>query len=202
MNSIMSKLSPSVTDMIRMDHTHVQSAFHRYEPGASARTRQAIVNTACLEIEIHAQLEEEIFYPAMRALSTDNDLLDKSLPEHREMRRLAGELRGMDPMSATYTSTFMKLMRDVLHHVADEETTLLPDAERLLGDRLGELGAQMTKRRLQLAAPHASEIAVNTARAFPAMSMLLAAGTVVAGTYLFRRSFASGVKTRGVTVSG
>jgi hypothetical protein len=66
---------------------------------------------------------------------------------------------------------------------------LLPEAERLLADRLGELGALMTKRRLQLAAPHASEIAANTARALPAMSMLLAAGTVIAGTYLFRRSF-------------
>ena len=203
MNSFLNKLSPSVTDMIRMDHAHVQSAFHRYQPGATARTRQAIVNTVCLEIEIHAQLEEEIFYPAMRALSTENELLDKSLPEHREMRRLAGELRGMDPMSATYNSTFMKLMRDVLHHVADEETMLLPDAERLLGERLGELGAQMTKRRLQLAAPHASEIAVNTARAFPAMSMLLAAGTVVAGTYLFRRSFARQVSEQpGLTGSG
>ena len=94
----------------------------------------------------------------------------------------------MDPMNPDYTDTFMTLMRDMLHHAADEETLLLPDAERLLGDRLGELGAEMTRRRLQLAAPHASEIAVNTVRAFPAMSVLLGAGAVVAGTYLFRRS--------------
>jgi len=189
MNAIMKRLSPSVTDMIRMDHAHVQSAFHRYHPDDSPRSRQAIVNTACLEIEIHAQLEEEIFYPAMRALVKDNALVDKSLTEHCEMRQLVSELRGMDALNPGYTDTFMTLMRDVLHHAADEETQLLPEAERLLGDRLGELGAEMTRRRLQLAAPHASEIAVNTVRAFPAMSVLLGAGALVAGTYLFRRSF-------------
>jgi hypothetical protein len=189
MNALVERLSPSVTDMIRMDHSHVQAAFHRFQPGGPAKTRQAIVHMACLEIEIHAQLEEEIFYPAMRALSSESALLDKSFPEHREMRRLVAELRGMDPMNPAYDSTFLELMRNVLHHVADEETMLLPEAERLLADRLGELGALMTKRRLQLAAPHASEIAANTARALPAMSMLLAAGTVIAGTYLFRRSF-------------
>jgi hemerythrin superfamily protein len=188
MNAIMNRLSPSVTDMIRMDHTHVQWAFHRYEPDASPRSRQAIVNTVCLEIEIHAQLEEEIFYPAMRAFVAENPLLEKSFSDHHEMRRLVVELRGMDPMNPAYSRAFMDLMRDVLHHAADEETLLLPEAERLLGERLGELGAQMTKRRLQLAAPHASEIAVNTVRAFPAMSVLLGAGALVAGTYLFRRS--------------
>ncbi len=189
MNALMNRLSPSVTDLIRMDHAHVQSAFHRYQPGDPPRSRQAIVNTACLEIQIHAQLEEEIFYPAMRSLVKDNALIDKSFAEHREMRRLVSELRGMDPMNPGYTDTFMTLMRDVLHHAADEETLLLPDAERLLGERLGELGAEMTRRRLQLAAPHASEIAVNTVRAFPAMSVLLGAGALVAGTYLFKRSF-------------
>lgn len=187
--TIVNRLSPSVTDMIRMDHAHVQSAFHRYQPEDSPRSRQAIVNTACLEIEIHAELEEEIFYPAMREVAKDNALVDKSAAEHAEMRRLVKELRVMDPMNPGYSDTFMALMREMLHHAADEETLLLPDAERLLGDRLGELGAEMTRRRLQLAAPHASEIAVNTVRAFPAMSVLLGAGALVAGTYLFRRSF-------------
>ena len=55
----------------------------------------------------------------------------------------------MQPGDAAYDETVMELMRDVLHHVADEETMLLPDAERRLGDQLNELGAQMTKRRLK-----------------------------------------------------
>jgi hemerythrin superfamily protein len=189
MKSLTSTLSPTITNLIRMDHTHVLTTFHQYEIGTNPGTKQALVNTACLALEIHAQLEEEIFYPAMRTAGVDPAILDKSIPEHNEMRRLINDLRSMKPADPTYDQTFMQLMRDVMHHVADEETTLLPDAERLLADRLGELGAEMTKRRLQLAAPRAGEIAVNTMRGLPTSSMLVAAGAVLAGTYLARRAF-------------
>ncbi|MDB5841560.1 MAG: hemerythrin protein [Herminiimonas sp.] len=188
MNAIAKKLSPTITNMIRMDHTHVLETFHQYEIGTKPRVKQALVNTACVALEIHAQLEEEIFYPAMRTVSTDSAVLEKSYPEHDAMRTLIAQLRAMEPTDAEYDQTFMKLMRDVMHHVADEETTLLPDAERLLTDRLGELGAEMTKRRLQLAAPRAGEIAYNTVRGLPTTSMLVAAGAVLAGTYLVKRS--------------
>lgn len=189
-NTFANTLSPTITNMIRMDHTHVLSTFHQYEIGSSPQTKQALVNTACLALEIHAQLEEEIFYPAMRAIAADTPIVEKSVPEHNEIRRLISQLRAMRPGDTTYDQTFMELMRHVMHHVADEETTLLPDAERLLGDRLGELGAQMTKRRIQLTAPHAGEIAVNTMRGLPTTSMLMAAGALVAGTYLMKRRFA------------
>lgn len=190
MNALASKLSPSITNMIRMDHTHVLATFHQYEMDSAPKTKQALVNTACLALEIHAQLEEEIFYPALRAVAGDSATLDKSVPEHNEMRKLIDQLRGMAPTDAGYDQTFMQLMQDVMHHVADEETILLPQAEIKLHDRLSELGAEMTKRRLQLAAPHAGEIAMNTIRSFPTSSMLMAAGAVLAGTYLVRRSFA------------
>jgi hypothetical protein len=104
------------------------------------------------------------------------------------MRESIARLRGMEPTDFGYDETFMQLMREVVHHVADEETVLLPEAERVLKDRLGELGAEMTKRRLQLAAPRAGEIAANTVRGMPTTSMLVAAGTLIAGTYLVRRS--------------
>jgi hemerythrin superfamily protein len=182
--------SPTITNMIRMDHTHVMTTFHQYEMDSSPQTKQALVNTACLALEIHAQLEEEIFYPEMQQFSADASTVKKSVPEHDEMRRLIGELRSMDPTDRDYDSTFMELMRDVMHHVADEETTLLPDAERLLGeDRLSELGAQMTKRRMQLSAPRAGEIAFNTLRGMPTSTMLMAAGALLAGTYIARRAF-------------
>jgi hemerythrin superfamily protein len=174
--------------MIRMDHTHVLATFHQYDSNASDQTRQALVNQVCLALEIHAQLEEEIFYPAVRSVAANNEVLNKSVPEHDQMRQLIGRLRDMAPDDLTYDSTFMELMRDVMHHVADEETVLLPEAERLLADRLNELGAQMTKRRLQLAAPHTGEIAINTVRTMPASSMLMAAGALLAGGYLFKRS--------------
>lgn len=183
MNALLNKVMPTATNMIRMDHTHVMTAFHQYEIGSSPRTKQALGNTICLALEIHAQLEEEIFYPAMRG--SDPDQVEKSYPEHGEIKRLIGELRAMDASSAQYDETLMQLMREVIHHVADEETILLPDAERRLGpERLSELGTEMTKRRLQLSAPHAGEMAMNTMRAMPTSTMLMAAGALLAGTYL------------------
>ncbi len=188
MNTFTSKMSPTITHMIRMDHSHVLASFHQYEADTAAKTKQALVKTVCLALEIHAQLEEEIFYPALRAEIADNPVLNKSVPEHDQLRQLIAQLRTMTPDDAAYDDTFMQLMRNVMHHVADEETSLLPTAERVLAGRLNELGAQMTKRRLQLAAPHAGEIAMNTVRTMPASSMLMAAGALLAGSYLVSRS--------------
>ena len=169
---------PTITNMIRADHTHVLATFHQYEIDTAPGTKRALVNTICLALEIHAQLEEEIFYPAMREIARDADVVAKSFPEHDEMRRLIARLRGMEPSEAEYDRTVMELMRDVMHHVADEETILLPDAERSLADRLEELGATMTKRRLELTAPKAVEIAWNTVRSLPASNVLMGAGAL------------------------
>jgi hypothetical protein len=185
MNTILETVSPSATDMIRADHTRVLATFHRYAADASPRVKQGLVNTICLALEVHAQLEEEIFYPALRSI--DPDIVAKSLPEHAEMKRLIGALRGMASSDPQYDATFMELMRKVVHHVADEETTLLPDAERALHDRLGELGARMAKRRLQLSAPRAREMARNMAQAGPGKGLLIGAGAAILGGAVLAR---------------
>jgi len=176
---------PTVTNMIRADHTHVLATFHQYEVDTAPGTKRALVNTICLALEIHAQLEEEIFYPAMRELSGDAGVIAKSVPEHDEMRRLVARLRGMEPDDAGYDRAVMELMRDVLHHVADEETILLPDAERALKGRLEELGSAMTRRRFELVAPKSLEIAWNTVRALPASNVLMGAGALALAAMLF-----------------
>jgi hypothetical protein len=170
--------------MIRADHTRVMAAFHRYKLDAAPAMRQALAGSICLALEVHAQVEEEIFYPAMR--EADASILEKLEPEHEEMRRLMTMLRSLEPADAQYDQTLMELMRQVIHHVADEETILLPSAESLLGPRLGELGARMTRRRLELTAPRAGELVRHKARAMPSATMLAAAGAVVAGLYLLR----------------
>ena len=138
--------------MIRLDHMHVLSTFHQYEIDTPPRVKKGLVDTICVSIEIHSQLEEEIFYPALRAVA-ETEIVRKSMPEHHQMRQLITQLRNLEPTDATYDETFFQLMNVVMHHVADEETLLLPTAERVLADRLGELGAEMTKRRMQLAVP-------------------------------------------------
>jgi hemerythrin superfamily protein len=185
-SNALSSLSPPITKMIRMDHSHVMVLSHKYTADTSPQRKQAIVKSVCLALEVHAQLEEEIFYPALQEVNAGSDVLAKSKPEHDDMRRMIDELRQMDAGDGRYDETFHRLMRAVMHHVADEEAELLPEAERLLGDRLRELGAQMTRRRLQLAAPHIGEIASNQARAMPASTMVVAGGLLLTAFLLGR----------------
>jgi Hemerythrin HHE cation binding domain len=190
--------------MIRMDHTHAMTLFHRFKADTTPSRKRALVRNACLAIEIHAQLEDQIFYPALRGVLTGDEVLDKSEPEHERMRQLIGELReriGADDDSSagtTFDDKFMDLMRLVIHHVADEETQLLPAAERLLSDRLSDLGVEMTKRRIELLKPHAGELAATTMRSFPvgavAGAALLTAGAMAVGAMLFSRG---GKSTQG-----
>jgi hemerythrin superfamily protein len=193
MNALINHVTPSITTMIRMDHSHVLALFHRYRPDSSASRKRALVTNACLALEVHAQLEEEIFYPELRSMMNEDPIFQKSEPEHAEMRRLVGELRERAADGAVgdlaYDDKFLELMRIVIHHVADEETTLLPMAERLLGiEKLGQLGAQMTRRRVELIKPHAGQFVVTAARSFPvgaaAGAALLAAGAIAIGVAL------------------
>jgi hemerythrin superfamily protein len=178
MHSLLRKVGPSATDMIRADHTRVIAVFHRYKADSSPAKKQAIVTMVCTALQVHARMEEDVFYPAMRAAGST--LLDELEPEHEEMRSLIATLSGMQPDDPQYDLTFMELMRAVIHHVADEETMLLTHAESVLGNRLGELGAQMMKRRMELM-PQAG------AAAKPAAALAVAAGALLAGLWLVRR---------------
>lgn len=177
---------PDITTLIRMDHTHVLTTFHQYRQSSRPEVKRGLVQAACMALEIHAQLEEEIFYPAVMELSS-NELFKKNVPEHDEMRRLITLLRSMEPTDVRYDDTFLELMRNVMHHVADEETIMLPEAERLLQDHLGELGLRMTRRRMQLLAPRAGEMASNMARAMPASSVAMTLGLLATGLWLGMR---------------
>jgi hemerythrin-like domain-containing protein len=198
MKTMMSRLSPSATAIIRMDHMHVLSTFHSYRIDLPPDKKRMLVDTISLALEIHARLEEEIFYPAMRR--HDAELVEKSVPEHNEMRRLIARLREMQAGDLAFDNTVMELMRDVMRHVADEETILLPDAERVLGDRLNDLGAQMTRRRFELAGPRADQIAVNTVRAFPGTTLVTAGGLVLVA-FLGGLALARSPRGRAVSAS-
>ena len=190
----LNKLSPTITDMIRFDHSHVLVTFHQYTTSQKPKVKKALAETICTALEIHATLEEEIFYPVMRQLEGTNPTMLKAEPEHNDMRRVIAQLRATRPTEARHDELMHELMRDVMHHVADEETVLLPDAERKLPrERLSELGAEMTRRRLQLVTPQAGKIATNTAVGFSGSTMAMVlgiAGAAFAATKLFPRKSA------------
>lgn len=188
MNPVVSKLSPTAARMIRMDHSHVLAQFHKLDPDTSATVRSGVLRSICAALEIHAQLEEEIFYPALRKAGIAVPALEKSVPEHDEMRRLIERVRASDTEGEQPNEAIFELMNAVMHHVADEETQLLPAAEKALGkERLSELGAEMTARRLELAKPRAGELAVNLVKAAPGKTALATVGVLVAGTLLVNR---------------
>jgi hypothetical protein len=186
MTALTDKLVPDVTTLIRLDHSQVLATFRQYKPDSPRKVKQGLVHAACLALEIHTQLEEEIFYPVLRTLS-ESETLQKALPEHDEVRRLISLLRSMEPTDARYDETFMALMRCVMHHVAYEEATLLPEAERLMPERMAELGRQMTRRRLQLSAPRAGEMAANMARAMTRSTLVVSLRFLTAGLWLGMR---------------
>ncbi|MES2742126.1 MAG: hemerythrin domain-containing protein [Pseudomonadota bacterium] len=163
----LSKLSPTVTDMIRFDHSHVFVTFHQFTQNKKPSVKKALSDTICAALEIHATLEEEIFYPAMQTIDANDPVLQKSPQEHGDMKRLIAELRAIPGADERHDRVLMELMREVIHHVADEETVILPIAERKLSkDRLSELGAEMSARRVALLAPQAGKVALSHALGF------------------------------------
>ena len=190
MNSMLERVSPGITAMIRVDHSHVLALLRRFKPDVSSSRKHALATNACLALEIHAQLEEEIFYPALRPVLADDAVMQKSEPEHDEMRDKVATLRALQPTDPAFDTTLFDLMRLVMHHVADEETQLLPEAERLLASQLSDLGARMTKRRLELLGPRSGELAGSMARSMSTGTLLAAAGTLAAvgGILLSRRN--------------
>jgi hypothetical protein len=179
-------VSPSITDMIRFDHSHVMLTWHQYVATKKPVVKQALAETICDALEMHATLEEEIFYPTLRQLGLGGDALGKSVPEHAEMRALIARIRSSDPTETRYDQLVAELMRDVMKHVADEETIVIPDAERnLSATRLNEMGMQMNKRRVQLLAPKAGKIAASTLVGFSSSTTALV-GTAVGALLLGR----------------
>jgi len=187
MQTVMRTLAPSATTQLRADHAHVLTTFHQFEVDESPQTKHALVNSICRALDIHAQLEEQLFYPEMQRVVPA--LVEKSVPEHAEMRRLIATLMQMQPTHPQYDPTFLNLMRIVIHHVSDEETMVFPEAERLLGDTLNEIGAHMAVRRIELTVPQMPDMARESLSALPSSLMFAAAGAVIAGSYVLRHAF-------------
>jgi hypothetical protein len=157
MTSVAGMLCPSVIVQIHFDHLHVLALHQQYRSDSAPLAKQGLVDSVCRALEVHEQLEDEIFYPALEAVN--GPVMDQHAASHGEMLRSIDALREMDTYDADYDAAFRALMHAVIHHAADEETIVLPDAERLLAGDLDALGARMARRRLELVAPIAGAVA-------------------------------------------
>ena len=149
-------------ELLKADHAKVQELFRRYEK-AGGQQRE-IAEQIFTELEMHATLEEELFYPALRghmepvaaaAEETEDeeeDFVAEALEEHREVKTLIATLRALDPGDAQFQTKFAELREGVEEHVGMEEDELMPEAMAALGGELERLGQRMEVRKEQLMA--------------------------------------------------
>ena len=141
---------PNALEMLREDHQKVQSLFEEFE-SADNRSRAGIANQILTELEIHATLEETLIYPAIREALDEDDMMDEALEEHHVVKAMIKELRKMQPKDERYRAKFKVLSEIVQHHVEEEESEILPQAEETDLD-FNALGQEALMRKEKLIA--------------------------------------------------
>jgi hemerythrin superfamily protein len=142
-------------DLLRQDHIKVKELFTAFEQTDDEATKKGIVDAALLELEVHAQLEEETFYPAVRDRvqgdEENEELMDEADEEHHVAKVLIAELMEMDAGDSHYDAKFKVLAENVKHHIEEEEGEMFPAAAEVLdeGD-LTALGTVMVERKQQI----------------------------------------------------
>lgn len=137
--------------ILKKDHGKVQKIFQDFDKAQDEATKQKLVETACNELTIHAQVEEEIFYPAARQALGDGKLLDEASVEHESAAQLINKLQEMQPGQSKYEAVFTVLGEYVNHHIKEEEDELFPKIKKSDLD-LEALGQQIMERKEQLKA--------------------------------------------------
>jgi hemerythrin superfamily protein len=128
-----------VFDMLKKDHKKVEGLFDEFEAAEDARSKTRIIQETLRELEVHAQLEEELIYPAIRKKIDEADIMDEALEEHHVAHLLINELKRMKHSDGRYEAKFTVLGESIKHHVKEEEGTMFPEAEKadLNWDELG-----------------------------------------------------------------
>jgi hemerythrin superfamily protein len=140
---------PNATQMIRQDHRKVEGLFKKFEQTKGAQAKRRLAENAMAELEVHAALEEEIFYPAVKKEVDDGSMVQEAIEEHQTVKQLISELKGMDETDEEFESQFSQLVENVQHHVEEEENEMLPKAEESSLD-LNSLGQQMSRRKQEM----------------------------------------------------
>jgi hemerythrin superfamily protein len=118
-----------VVAMLKEDHEKVKELFEEFE-SAEGRERAEIAATAILELEVHAELEEKLIYPAIRQEIEEDDLMNEAIEEHHLVHILIKELKKLKPNDETFQAKFKVLGELVKHHIKEEEGEMLPKAEK------------------------------------------------------------------------
>lgn len=161
----MAKTQSAPSDAIELlmeDHKRVQKLFKDFEKieREDEESIRDVVETAIAELQVHSMLEEELFYPAVRAQIDDDegeDLLNEAEVEHEAVDELIAKLQELEAGDAMYSAYFTVLTEYVKHHVKEEEKELFPRVKKLTELDLEQLGRDMQKRREDLQSEMAAE---------------------------------------------
>src|SRR5687768_2035994 len=138
--------------LLKADHKEVAELVDKYENGRLSKDRKAAVaKQICMALTVHAQIEEEIFYPAAReAVRSGEDLLDEAEVEHGSIKELVSAIENASPDDDELFDARVKVLGEyVKHHVKEEENELFPKIRKSDMD-LEEVGAQLAARKEEL----------------------------------------------------
>jgi iron-sulfur cluster repair protein YtfE (RIC family) len=141
-------------DLLDADHVAVKHLFVEYARLAvagmgAAAEKKALAQKICHELTVHAQIEEEIFYPALRKAIDAPELLDEAEAEHQEAKEMIARIEAMPEADAAMDELVSELARAIEHHVKEERTQLFPKARAAVMD-LDAIGQQLKQRQQEL----------------------------------------------------
>ncbi len=135
--------------ILRADHKLVSELFAEVEKTRKQEKKLALVEQICQELTIHAQVEEEIFYPAVKEALDDDELVPEAQVEHASLKALISELEEAEDDDEMYNARVKVLSEYVKHHVKEEQNEMFPKVKASSLD-LEELGAQIMQRKEEL----------------------------------------------------
>jgi hemerythrin-like domain-containing protein len=143
--------SRNAFDVLEQDHREVEEWFDEYdELSDDEEDRKAeLSEKICLALKVHAQIEEEIFYPQARKATGDNDLIDEAVVEHATVKNLIGEIETMEVGEELYDAKIRVLGEMVKQHIKEEEGELFPELQSTKMD-LDAVGKELVERKEEL----------------------------------------------------
>ena len=135
--------------ILRADHKLVSGLFSDYEKTRSVSKKKALVAQICTELSVHAQVEEEIFYPAVKAKLRDKELVPEATVEHASLKDLISQVEGKEPDGEMFDAKIKVLSEYVKHHVKEEQNEMFPKVKSSTLD-LKALGARILARKEEL----------------------------------------------------
>jgi hemerythrin superfamily protein len=134
--------------LLKADHRNVSSLLEEFET-ADGRNKSSIAQKICAELSVHAQIEEEIFYPAAREVLDESDLIDEADVEHATLKGLVGRIESTASTDDHYDALVKVLGEYVKHHVKEEEGQIFPKV-RSNGMDVNAVGAELARRKEEL----------------------------------------------------